>query len=111
MNPNDLGKKLLVEQCQKISIGKYIKEASDRLKEILISSKLEMADIGVTLTTSKTGFGGLRYWFKCPSCSKRVGTLFVHPIASKIGCRSCLALEYRSRRYKGMIEGITRSSK
>jgi hypothetical protein len=32
----------------------------------------------------------------------------VHPLTSAIGSRKCLGLEYRSRRYKGMIEGVSR---
>jgi hypothetical protein len=62
-----------------------------------------MAGIKVELTTSKTYVGGVRYWFKC-LCGRRVGVLFVHPISNILGCRECLGLEYRKRRYKGMEE-------
>jgi hypothetical protein len=104
LNPNNSGRKLLVEECQKIAISSYLREANDGLRAALISSKLKMEDVSVSLTTSKTVFGGLRYWFKCPICARRAGTLFLHPVTSQIGCRTCLGLEYRSRRYKGMIE-------
>jgi hypothetical protein len=66
-----------------------------------------MANIGnqsISLTVSKTRFNGLRYWFSCPMCQRRVGVLYVHPLTSEVGCRHCLKLDYRSRRYKGMIE-------
>jgi hypothetical protein len=43
-------------------------------------------------------------WFKCPLCGSRVGVLFRHPAANTVGCRRCLKLEYRKRRYKGMVE-------
>ncbi len=103
-NPNDSGKKFLVDECQKISITTYIRQAKAKLKNALLMSTLEMDSKAIELTPSKTSFHGERYWFKCPKCSKRAGTLFVHPLNHEIGCRKCLNLEYRSRRYKGMIE-------
>ncbi|MCX6722461.1 MAG: hypothetical protein NT094_00125 [Candidatus Staskawiczbacteria bacterium] len=104
MKPNDLGKKLLVEECQKIEINTFLRIARLELKKALISSKFEAQGIDIKLLTSKTGFGGLRYWFKCPMCHRRVGTVFVHAINQNLGCRACLNLEYKKRRYKGMIE-------
>jgi predicted RNA-binding Zn-ribbon protein involved in translation (DUF1610 family) len=65
----------------------------------------------IELTPSRTAFGGIRYWFKCPNCGDRVGMLFVQPITRVIGCRKCLGLEYRSRKYKGMIENSWRVDK
>ena len=58
----------------------------------------------IGLMPSKTAFGGIRYWFKCPVCEMRIGVLFIHPLNRKVGCKKCLNLDYRSRRYKGMIE-------
>lgn len=104
MMPNDLGKKYLVEDCQKISVNFFLKKAKQGLKEALINSELDIHGVIVELLTSKTGFGGFRYWFKCPSCQQRAGTLFVHAISRNLGCRACLRLEYRKRRYKGMVE-------
>ena len=103
-NPNDSGKSILVEDCQRISITAYVRKARAKLKEALIAAELEANNKSIELTPSKTAFGGIRYWFKCPMCSGRVGTLFVHPMTGEIGCRKCLGLEYRSRRYKGMAE-------
>ncbi len=104
MKPNDLGKTFLVEECQRIEVNSFLRVAKLKLKDILISSELDAQGISVELITSKTGFGGTRYWFKCPSCQRRVGTLFVHAISQNLGCRRCLGLEYRKRRYKGMVE-------
>lgn len=104
MKPNDLGKKFLVEECQKISVNLFLREARCGLKKTLISSKLEAQGLAVQLTTSKTGFGGIRYWFECPICKVRIGVLYAHPLNQQIGCRQCLGLEYRKIRYKGMIE-------
>ena len=103
LNPNNLG--LLVEECPKIQITDFIEKYKTKLKEALILSELEIMGLSVELTISKTHYGGIRFWFNCPLCGKRIGVLFKHPLTNVIGCRKCLNLEYRKRRYKGMIEG------
>jgi len=107
MKPNDFGKTFLVEECQKIEINTFLRKAKLKLKEVLINSELTAEGITIDLATSKTGLGGTRYWFRCPVCHKRVGVIFVHAISQKLGCRSCLGLEYRKRRYKGMLENLS----
>jgi len=104
LNPNDLGRKYLVEECQKIQIEDYLKICRNKIKELIISSELETLGLKIELTTSNTHYNGIRLWFKCPLCDKRIGILYKHPVINKIGCRSCLNLEYRKTRYKGMIE-------
>lgn len=104
MKPIDFGKTFLVEECQKVSITPFSKRAKEQIKATLLSSEIEMAGTRLELTTTPVHFGGTRYWFKCPLCSKRVGTVLVHPISAQTGCRACLGLEYRKRRYKGMVE-------
>lgn len=102
LNPNNLG--LLVEECQKIKISDFLKKYRDGLKEALIKSDLEIQGLNIELAISRTCYNGIRFWFKCPLCQKRIGVLFKHPLNNRIGCRKCLNLEYRKRRYKGMIE-------
>lgn len=104
LQPNDLGKTFLVEDCQKIVISEFLKKYRVQLKELVVKSELEILDISVGLTTSRAGFKGVRFWFKCPLCAKRIGVLFKHPLGNRIGCRVCLKLEYRKRRYRGMLE-------
>lgn len=106
LKPNNLGKKYLVEQCPKINISDYLRQAKNKLKESIINSRVELDGLEVELVASKTCYNGLRFWFKCPLCNKRAGLLYKHPISRILGCRTCLNLEYRSRRYKGMIENI-----
>lgn len=48
----------------------------------------------VSLTTSKCNFGGKRYWFKCPHCNIRAGTLY--KTNGYFACRSCHNLTYHS---------------
>jgi len=105
LNPNDLGRKCLVEECQKIRIEDFLKTYRNKLKELVLASELEILGLKIELTTSKTCYNGIRFWFKCPLCKRRAGVLLKHPLTYEIGCRQCLNLEYRKRRYKGMIEG------
>jgi hypothetical protein len=104
LKPNNLGKKYLVEQCERVSINDYLRQAKKKIKESLINSQLEIEGLNIDLTIGKTNFNGLRLWFKCPICNKRVGVLYRHAISRILGCRGCLGLEYRCRKYKGMIE-------
>lgn len=105
LNPNDLGRKCLVEECQKIRIEDFLKTYRNKLKELVLASELEILGLKIELTTSKTCYNGIRFWFKCPLCKRCAGVLLKHPLTYEIGCRQCLNLEYRKRRYKGMIEG------
>lgn len=107
MSPNDFGKKLLVDQCQKIELGNFIKISTEQLKEVLIKCSLKANGQDVSLNKSSTGFGGTRFWFACPICSKNSGVLYMHPKSQVLGCRRCLKLDYRKHRYKGMIEENT----
>ena len=104
MNPHDLGKKFLVEECRRIAMREYLSRAKNKLKETLIASELTIFSTPIGFKTSHTRFAGIRHWFACPACGRRVGVLFIHPISNAVGCRLCLGLEYRKRRYKGMVE-------
>lgn len=104
LNPNDLGKKHLVEHCHRIRIDDLLDQYRAKLKEVMIVAQLEILGVPVELTTSKTHYNGIRYWFKCPLCKQRVGVLLQHPVSRAIGCRKCLNLEYKKRRFKGMAE-------
>jgi hypothetical protein len=103
LSPNNLG--LLVEECQKIKVTDFLQKYRTGIKESLLKSELEMLGLKIELDTSKTRYDGTRFWFKCPMCNRRIGVLFQHPLSNAVGCRKCLNLEYRTRRYKGMIEG------
>ncbi len=106
MRPNDFGKKFVVEECQKIKLPDFLKKYRRTLKELMIGSELEVMGIRIEMTTSKTGYGGIRYWFKCPLCGSRIGVLLKHPLSQALGCRKCLNLDYKKRRYKGMVEAL-----
>jgi len=102
---NDFGRIVTVEECQKVTIHELIRKSNEFLKEALIKSQIQTLTTTVCLATSLTYRGGVRYWFSCPQCTKRVGVLFTHPITGEMGCRKCLNLKYWKSRFKGMIEG------
>lgn len=74
------------------------------MKELILNSEIEALGWHLEIATSKTHYNGLRLWFKCPICGLRAGVVFRHPITNAVGCRKCLKLEYKKRRYKGMAE-------
>ncbi len=106
MKPNSFGKTILTDQCQEIRVADFVRKAKQSLKEALLQSSIETEGYQLLLNRTITGFGGTRYWFSCPSCQRRAGVLYRHPVSNVLGCRTCLGLDYRSHRYKGMIESV-----
>jgi hypothetical protein len=51
----------------------------------------------VSLVTTLCNFGGVRYWFGCPSCGQRVAVLYLSPGDVYFRCRHCNNLTYDSR--------------
>lgn len=85
-------KKLLVEQCQKISIQQLkVSVCSD--VALLINNQ----SVGIAL--SKCNYGGQRMWFLCPNCGKRSGVLYCRPLQEIFLCRSCNQLTYQLSKY------------
>jgi hypothetical protein len=50
----------------------------------------------VRMTTEWCNFGGERFWFQCPTCHRRTGSIFI--VGPPFQCRVCLRLTYRSQR-------------
>jgi|SRR3989344_7169836 len=105
IKPYDSGKNNLVEYCQRIKIDDIVRRVNKEVKYQILQSHIEAMGFKLNLVTSRTRFNGTRYWFSCPICNNRVGTIYKHPISNHVGCRNCLSLSYKTRRYKGMIEG------
>jgi len=104
-NNNNLGKKYLVEDCQNIRIDSVVRKAKKQLLNTIITGMVEIDGYDVKITSHRLHHGGERLWFVCPLCNRKVGVIYQHPIKNNlIGCRLCLDLEYRCRRFKGMVE-------
>jgi hypothetical protein len=41
--------------------------------------------------------GGARWWWSCPTCWRRVGTLYLPDGRERLACRKCCGLYYRSQ--------------
>ena len=104
INPYDLGDFQLTENAMRINIDELVDRVKKELKIRLLQAQIEALGIEVQLTTSKTRFNGDRFWFLCPICQIKVGTLYKHPLQNLLGCRNCLELKYKKQRFKGMIE-------
>jgi hypothetical protein len=59
-------------------------------------------DYEVSLITTPCNFGGVRYWFGCPSCGRRVAVLYLAPGDVYFRCRNCNNLSYWSRNCCGL---------
>ena len=55
--------------------------------------RLELPQIQILFTETTCNYGGIRKWFSCPVCSKRVRVLF----GQEFECRKCLNLKYKSQ--------------
>ena len=56
------------------------------------------------LVSSLTRHDGRRWWFTCPFCSRRRGSLHLRGDQELFGCRECLDLTYRSSQQAHRIE-------
>jgi hypothetical protein len=56
----------------------------------------EVAKQRVTVESTPCRFGGFRPWFRCPSCGRRVSSLFKDD-ETRFACRRCHDLAYRSQ--------------
>ena len=70
-------------------------------------NKADYDDV-ISLLTTTCNFGGIRYWFGCPSCCKRVSVLYLAPGGIYFRCRNCNNLSYQSRNSDRITDlGIT----
>ena len=100
LKPNDLGKILSLDMLTCIKIDDVVRETNRSLKRAILGARLEEFGQDIQLTTTKTRFGGERNWFVCPSCTKRVGVLYLSPGKRVLKCRGCLQLPYFKQKFK-----------
>lgn len=102
IDSNNYGR-ITVEQCQILDVNPLVQKLRQEAHNSIQKAVIRAENLTIKLATSKTKTG-IRYWFQCPLCSKRVGKLYKHPINNALGCRICLNLDYNSHRFKGMLE-------
>ncbi len=50
----------------------------------------------IQLHATRQNIGGLRWWFSCPDCGRRVDKLYLPAEKRYFGCRHCYDLTYQS---------------
>jgi hypothetical protein len=80
------------------SIGFTVYQEDDGLVLTLryaIKQNGENVEIPIPLETTKPGFGGARWWGRCP-CGRRVLKLYITNRSARFACRVCHDLTYKS---------------
>ena len=81
----------------KLRIASYRDQLRDGKADSLrmnYSYRGESYSYSIKLSTTACNYGGYRYWFNCPSCSKRTSVLYcVHTYV----CRHCTGANYGSQ--------------
>ena len=93
----------LVEHCQKININDLLKGIKAEWIKTQLQNKIEASGQQLQITATPCHFGGYRYWFVCPSCNRRSGTLYQKAADGPLLCRNCQDLTYLKSRYNKMI--------
>jgi len=109
-------KKLTVEDCERISISTIVRKQINHVYKLIPDVSLEELNsiiaqrldninyqsiihgylLKLSFTTTVPHFGGVRYWFICPYCKRRVGTLYSPRLERYFKCRHCHNLTYKS---------------
>lgn len=109
-------KKLTVEECERISIftiyhhviwsidklfpdiplNEFNAILDQRIEHISKQSIILNNPLKFLLIRTIANFGGIRYWFICPYCKRRVGTLYKPKNEIRFKCRHCHNLTYKS---------------
>ena len=72
----------------------YLRISQPDSLPVMYSYRGKQYSYTIHLTTTATHYGGSRYWFSCPSCSKRVSVLYC---AGTYVCRLCIGANYQSQ--------------
>lgn len=68
---------------------------ADRLLHLSFNHGLQVKQ-SIKLDSTPLNFGGVRWWFICPNCSRRVAHLHLPSRAFYFRCRHCYNLTYES---------------
>ncbi len=93
----------LIEHCQKLNINELVRSVKSELTKVKLQSKIDALGQTLDITTTPCHFGNERLWFLCPSCRRRVATLYKPPTKNTLLCRKCHDLTYLKSRYNRMI--------
>ena len=88
----------VIESCTRIGIEDLKRDG--RLPKTAGSLFLSFNETGeeVMLTHTDGNFGGIRWWFVCPRCGRRIAHLYRPSDRSRFLCRHCHKLTYTLKR-------------
>lgn len=81
----------------KLPISRYreqLKQGNAKYIEVSYTHRSKPYQYSIQLSKSACHYGGYRYWWLCPSCSKRVAVLYC---AGTYVCRHCIGANYGSQ--------------
>ena len=81
----------------RLSISRYreqLKQGSAKSIEVSYSYRSKSYQYSIRLSKSACHYGGYRYWWLCPKCTKRVSVLYC---AGIYACRHCINANYGSQ--------------
>jgi len=96
--------RIFIEQCQKININSLVRDIRTEVKELRLKLKLQEIGQSIEITSTPCHFGKERFWFICPKCKGRIGTLYKPPTQNVFLCRKCHNLCYMSSSHHRMME-------
>ncbi len=92
-----------ISQKQIASVGFHLSFGSDgspRLQLVYTSTfpsgEKQESNYPIRLVSTAPYLGGVRWWFSCPACGRRVGKLYLPPSVVTFKCRHCHGLTYTS---------------
>ena len=89
--------------------GRRFNESVLRLSYGLSDRDEEQVIDDIRLKTTRPYFGGLRWWFSCPGCGRRVRILYLRPDGEWFRCRHCHELAYRSQLQGRLARAMAKS--
>ncbi|MBX2992122.1 MAG: hypothetical protein KF749_13280 [Bacteroidetes bacterium] len=97
---------------KRASISYYVDLASYFITLCYTSTTFEGEKVNVNdkvrLEATSTNFGGERFWFMCPRCSRRCAKLYLPSGAIHFRCRVCYNLTYESSNESHKFDGLFR---
>jgi hypothetical protein len=80
------------------SIGYAFLPEDETEPMLVLSYRIEnqLVKESINLQKTKPHFGGVRWWFTCPMCKRRMGKLYLSFKGNYFACRRCCDLRYRN---------------
>ena len=85
------------EKNASVSFGVKVTDSTSGCIQLTYALDGERVRDRIVLTTTRPYFGGLRYWFSCPSCRRLIRKIYLPPKTKYFRCRICYNLSYESR--------------